>query len=388
MTKQPSPESNTNSVARLIYADTVRNRDLLYLSGLLTEDPFLWYSVNDCRKILVGDLEIGRARRVGPSGTEVMSFKQAGRQLGLENDGQSRKIVDYIVAISQHTGTRNWQVPADFPLKLADELEENGLTLQPVDQFCPERGCKSLLETKQIRIGVRLAEHGFYHAVAIIKQSKVNAEGNLLWHGEVLTAERLRGEIDAEIVRCGGLCNRTIVAPGRQAADPHEAGHGPIPAGQPLVLDIFPQVAVSGYHGDFTRTIVKGQASETVRQAFVAVKSARQAGLAAIHAGVAGQIPHEKAAETLSEHGFKTGDDQGVPYGFFHGLGHGLGLAIHESPSLNPHSCDVLQAGQVVTVEPGLYYPEWGGIRLEDVALVTKEGCENITMAPSFLELA
>ncbi len=383
----PAPSANNSDTSpRLIYAPSARQADLLYLTGLFTEEPFLWFEANGRQIVMVSDLEFGRAQRVTSSNIQVLSCRQARKEWGMQD--QKARPADYIAAASRQNSVAAWQVPPDFPLKLAAEIQKKRLELYTPDTpFCPERTRKTKSEIEQIKFAVRLAEHGFYHAEQIIKEATLNSEKQLVWRGEILTAERLRGEINAEITRCGGSINRTIAAPGRQGADPHESGYGPIRAEQPLVIDIFPRLENSGYYGDFTRTLVKGAADEKLNQAFTAVKAARQAGLEAIKPGISAREPHQKAAETLAEHGFESKTENGRPHGFFHGLGHGLGLELHEKPSLGPDSKDTLEIGNVITVEPGLYYPEWGGVRLEDVAVVTEQGCVNLTAAPAVLEV-
>ncbi len=387
-----SPDSNESSSnnfdtpARMIYAPSARQADLLYLTGLFTEDPFLWFEVNGRQTVMVSDLEFGRAQRVTSSNIQVLSYRQAREEWGMQ-DRQAR-LADYVAAASRHNSVTAWSVPPDFPLKLAYEIQGKKLELKTPDSpFCPERTRKTKTEIEQIKFAIRLAEHGFYHAEQIIKEAVPDSEKRLVWHGEILTSERLRGEINAEITRCGGSTNRTIAAPGRQGADPHESGHGPIRTEQPLIIDIFPRLENSGYYGDFTRTLVKGAADEKLNQAFAAVKNARQAVLETIKPGInAGEL-HRKAADTLAAHGFENKTGNGRPQGFFHGTGHGLGLELHEKPSLGPDSKDTLEIGNVITVEPGLYYPEWGGVRLEDVAVVTEQGCDNLTAAPTALAI-
>ena len=222
--------------------------------------------------------------------------------------------------------------------------------------------------------------------VEVLRGAAVAPDGTLLWNGETLTAETLRSEIDIAIARRGGCAAGTIAAPGRQGADPHCVGFGPIRAGEPIVLDVFPRSRDTGYYGDLTRTLAKGAVPEEVRRAFATVQEAQQLAFGAIRAGVPGRDPHLAVARLFEERGYETSTATPA-HGFFHGLGHSIGLDIHESPSLSPRNARPLEAGNVVTVEPGLYYPEWGGIRIEDDVLVTEDGCERLSSFPVFLEL-
>ncbi len=372
---------------RLIYAASERCADLLYLAGFMAPDPFLWLEAGGATYVVVSALEIGRARHDCRPGIDVLSLTEARRRFGLAEDDAKLRTPEIVAAIAARCDIRTFAVPNDFPLGLARQLEGQGLQLSPCEALVPERACKTAAEVAHIRAGVRLAEAGLAEALAMLRQADIGEDRRLFWQGEPLTAERLRGAIDAEIARRGGTASRTIVAPGCQGADPHQAGSGPLRAGEPIVLDIFPRVDATGYHGDLTRTVVKGAAPDIVRRAFAAVQAAQTAARAAIRAGVPAAEPHRLAAQMLLDHGFATDAKAAVPYGFFHGLGHGLGLDVHESPRLSDRVEEPLAAGHVVTVEPGLYYPEWGGIRLEDVVVVTETGCDNLTEAEIFLEL-
>ena len=179
----------------------------------------------------------------------------------------------------------------------------------------------------------------------------------------------------------------TIAAPGPQGADPHCQGYGPIHAEEPIVMDVFPRDARTGYFGDLTRTVVKGTAPDIVRKTFETVRDAQQLAFGMIRAGVPGTDPHLAVEEFFKKSGYETDRNSTPARGFFHGLGHGIGLEIHEEPRLSLSCKEPLQAGNVVTVEPGLYYPEWGGIRIEDDVLVTENGCEKLSTLPVFLEL-
>lgn len=374
------------STGRMIYAASEQCADMLYACGFMAPDPFLWFSANNECGILVSALEVGRARNGADRKGTVLSFAEARGKWGIRQDHPG--IADYIAALAASTGVQEWEVPADFPLGLARKLAEKNLRLTPVDTMFPQRSRKTAHETEAVRAGIQLAEAGLRQALELLAQAQPGRDGILqLPDGRMVTAELLQGEINAEIARLGGTASRTITAPGRQAADPHQTGTGPVRAGEPLVLDIFPRVDRTGYHGDLTRTVVKGSAPAVVRKAFEAVLRAQEAAIAAIRPGIAAADIHRCAAAELARSGHRTDANAAVPYGFFHGLGHGLGLEVHELPRVNEKSDTVLAPGHVITVEPGLYYPEWGGVRLEDVVAVTDEGCENLTRASKILEI-
>src|SRR5688500_13461820 len=184
----------------------------------------------------------------------------------------------------------------------------------------------------------------------------------------------------------GCVPSHTICAPGDQAVDPHEEGHGPIRAHQPVVMDIFPRSERTGYYGDLTRTVVRGRASEALKAVYALVHEGVRLGHRRVRPGASGLEIHREIQALFESRGFRTGIKDGRMQGFFHGTGHGLGLQIHEPPSLSPRP-STMQAGHVVTVEPGLYYLGIGGVRIEDCALVTPRGSRNLTRVPKRLEL-
>ncbi len=365
-----------------MFADSERSANMLYAAGLFIPDPFVWAQVATETLVIVSPLEYGRVCREICPGTRVLSFAEARKRFNLRD----LKPASQIAGLSRYFKLKSWQAPRDFPLALARQLDRRKVAVRPAkDAFFPERERKTAAEVEKIRQGVQLAEAGLNVALEILRHAQI-ARGKIRWQRRELSAEILRGEIDAAISRLGGLAAQTIVAPGIQGADPHHRGRGPIRPGEPIIIDIFPRVAATGYFGDLTRTVLKGKAPEHVRRAYNAVRQARDAAKDKIRAGASARNVHRRAAEILAEAGFKTDKNAKPPRGFFHGTGHGLGLEVHEAPRLSDVEI-TLQPGHVVTVEPGLYYPEWGGVRLEDVVCVEDDGCRTLTSVPSFLEI-
>lgn len=381
----PTPDADA-ACPRLIFADSERCANMRYAVPVPVPDPFLWFQNDDRQYVVARCLEIARLRKALPPGIRVMSWTECAEWAGVSNEDKQLKTPALVAAVSQRLGVKRWLVPAEFPLLLAERVRAEGLELEPAETFFPGRAIKTDHQKECVRHGVRIAEAGLQRAVDILKESEAASDRTLRWHDAVLTSEILRGEIDAEIARRGGTASHTIVAPGVQGADPHNAGAGPICRDQPVVIDIFPSDDRTGYHGDLTRTVVKGTAADIVRQAFAAVDQARQRAIDLIRAGAECRAVHNAAATTLADAGFETNAKADTPYGFFHGTGHGLGLEVHEPPGLGDRD-GTLEAGHVVTVEPGLYYPEWGGMRIEDVVAVTETGCERLTRFDIFLEL-
>ena len=205
------------------------------------------------------------------------------------------------------------------------------------------------------------------------------------WGGSVLTSERLRAEIDSAILREGGLPANTIVAGGEQACDPHDRGSGPLRAGELIILDIFPRDPATGYYGDMTRTVVKGRATDAQRQLWLTVQEGQRRIIAATKAGADGKKIHEATKKYFKEQGFPTEVREGRHVGFFHGTGHGLGMEIHEAPRFQ--LTRRLEKGMVITIEPGLYFPGLGGVRIEDVVAVTAKGCDVLSSFEQRLEV-
>ena len=278
-------------------------------------------------------------------------------------------------------------VPPDFGVVYADELRARGVTLTPdAKPFEERRRPKTEGEISNIEGAQAAVEAACSHAVSVLEESEVGADGTLDWRGEPLTSERLRSEIDVELLRRNCAADGTIAAGGPQGADPHERGHGPLKAGESIIVDIFPMDLSTRYYSDMTRTFVKGEPNGGLQEMYDAVLESQEAALSMIKAGVNGRDVHRKVAEVLHAAGYKTNvhdQEPGKPLteGFFHGTGHGVGLEIHEAPRVSLADEELIP-GDVVSVEPGVYDPEVGGVRIEDLVVVTEEGCRNLTGFP------
>ena len=217
---------------------------------------------------------------------------------------------------------------------------------------------------------------------------RIGQDGILL-HPEKKTrikSKHVRAAIETFLISKGAMPTHTIVACGKEAADPHNTGSGFVRAHQTIIIDIFPRLLDSGYWGDMTRTYVKGKAPPHIRKLYQTVKEGQSIGLEKICAGAHGRDIHQSIVNHFNACGFKTKVKRGKQTGFFHGTGHGVGLDIHEAPRISTRD-DILQEHQAVTVEPGLYYPALGGVRLEDLVLVTNRGYKNLTKHPRQLEI-
>jgi Xaa-Pro aminopeptidase len=279
-------------------------------------------------------------------------------------------------------------VPANFPHGLARELRNFKIKVRvKKGGIFPEREFKNADEIKKISGALIMAEVGLAEGIQALKTSKILRDGKLNYHGVPLTSEKLRAIIETAIVQAGGSACHTIVAGGRQACDPHEPGHGHLRANEPIILDVFPRSCKTGYFGDITRTVVRGRASEAARRLYDTVARAQEIAFAHLQPQTPAVEVHKAVQIFFEGQGYKTGRKNGRMQGFFHGTGHGLGMEIHEAPRIAVNSHDVLAAGQVITIEPGLYYTEIGGVRLEDVAAITPQGPRNLTKFEKSLEV-
>jgi Xaa-Pro aminopeptidase len=218
----------------------------------------------------------------------------------------------------------------------------------------------------------------------VLTASQSGRGKKLIWAGRILTSEILRAEIDSAVLRAGGLPANTIVAGSDQACDPHERGHGPLYANGLIILDVFPRAAATGYFGDLTRTVVRGRASDEQRRLWETVKAGQALALKKMKPGVDGLKLHNEVKQFFADSGYPTEVRDGRQVGFFHGTGHGLGLEIHEYPRFQK---TVFKPGQVLTVEPGLYYPGLGAARVEDVVALTKTGIQMLSRFEKRLEI-
>jgi Xaa-Pro aminopeptidase len=284
-------------------------------------------------------------------------------------------------------GARAVRVSSFLPYGVGKRISQAGfrVMVSPGPLF-PEREIKQAYEIQFIRQAQEAAVLAMRAATAAIARSQVRSDGTLTMRGRPLTAEDIQRLVATVLLQHDCLGRDTIVAGGAHAADPHDTGSGPLRAGEGIVLDIFPQHLGHGYWGDLSRTVVRGPAPERLRRMYSAVRAAQQAALNVIRPGVRCARVHRAAVEVFERSGFKTGVDQGRGYGFIHGTGHGVGLAIHEAPSVGLGE-GRLRAGHVITVEPGLYYPDFGGVRIEDTVVVTRDGWRYLVPCEKRLEL-
>ncbi len=369
--KKPSP-------VHILISSTKNTADIRYLCNAEPPETAVLIKEGLRGTLLVSEMEYNRLRRTVQCGITVLHPEMTGSSW---KKGPS----DWI---KKCTGSKNLTVGADFPLGLAEKLRRAGFGLiLSKEPSCPQREIKNADEISAVQKAQCAAVAAMNAAIRQIAAAEIGKDGVLRSGKTVLTSETVRATICHTLLDRDCIALETIVACGPHSADPHERGTGPLRAGQPIVLDIFPRSTATGYWGDLTRTVCRGPAPAELKKMYNAVKAAQAAALNAVKSGAWTDDVHAVAAGELDRRGFKTETIGGVPQGFIHGTGHGVGLEIHEAPRVSSAVHKKLRAGMIITIEPGLYYPHIGGIRIEDTILITKDGYQMLARCPKKLEI-
>ena len=373
----------------LIYGDSFRSPDMRHAVPLGVPDPFLYAEENGSRHVFASSMEATRLRELGLFDVHVHE------EFGYDEliaSGIDRREVDARLALRAVASLelKHARVPDTFPVWLADRLRADGVELD-VDQgvFDDRRRAKTEAQIAGLRRAQRAAEAAMDACRELLRRAEIRGD-ELLLDGEQLTVERIKADMNVAFAANDTTADEYIVAPGAQGAVGHDMGSGPIRSGTPLVVDIFPRDNTSAVFTDMTRTFVLGDVPDDVREWHRLCKEALDAAVAQIRAGVEARAAFDLTCDIFEAAGEPTQRTKqpGEPLvdGFFHGLGHGVGLEVHEEPSMGRLANKKLVAGDVVTVEPGLYRSGYGGVRLEDIVLVTEDGAEVITDYPYDLE--
>jgi Xaa-Pro aminopeptidase len=365
----------------LIEADS-EDSDQYYLSGFDAPDPFVTLYDGEVHLLFARSLEFGRAKRESRAAT-VERYVDFDHSEYVEEHGREEAASYVLSEFLDSYGVDSVAVPPRFPLEVADGLRERGVEVAPdhEETVTRIRATKTDTEVDHVRTAQRANEAAMATAEELIAGAEVR-DGTLYHEGDPLTSEAVRTEIEVTLLRHGCALDETIVACGSDAADPHDRGSGPLLADEPVIVDIFPRDKETKYHADMTRTFLRGEPGETVREWFELTDEAREAALAAVEPGVTGEAVHDAACDVYEEAGMPTlRADESAETGFIHSTGHGVGLDVHELPHVSPAG-EALEPGHVITIEPGLYDPEVGGVRIEDIAVVTEDGYENLTDYP------
>ena len=356
----------------LFVGDSICDADMYYLTHFLAGDPFALLAEAKTT-LLVSSMEKGRAEKESTA-DNVLSTSEYGIMEKLKKSGKpDQAYLEVLREFLCDHGVSRVGVPNRFPAGIFQHLAQDfevKILESPATRY---RAVKTEREIAAITSTQRACERAMRKAVDLIAGARPRGE-ILFYQDQPLLSEQVRSIIEVSLLEDACETMDTIVAGGADAADPHMRGVGPLAANAPIVIDIFPRSKVSRYYADMTRTVLKGEASLEVNEIYDAVRQAQDVGLKGIRSGVPGKEVHSSVSQIFRELGFPETEGSG----FTHSTGHGVGLDVHEKPSLS-ETGETLQTAQVVTVEPGLYYPQIGGVRLEDLVVVTENGCENLT---------
>ena len=359
--------------AFVMYASS-RDADMRYLTQFVTSDPFVFFKkVNKAGVIIVSQMETGRASR--ESTASIITRTQAGLLDILKTEKDPWKATAKMIA--GQVG-KKVLVPPNFPVALAHALGEFCTVAVDSGTVASIRETKSRDEIKAMKHVQKITETAMGVAVSLIRSSTIK-KGILHSDGKPLTSEMIKFSMHSLLLEHGCTAVDSIVSCGEDTAVPHMTGTGPLKADEPIVIDLFPCEEKTGYYADMTRTVVKGEPSNEIRDMYTALREAKQLGISQVLAGASGSDIYQSVVDFFKDHGYES-DTRG----FIHNLGHGVGLQVHELPTVGPAGKE-LKAGSVITVEPGLYYPGIGGVRLEDIGEVTKKGFNNFTKFPEDL---
>lgn len=370
----------------LIY-DSDKSSDVRYLIGCPIPDPFFILSTDSTTTAYLDkrELEVVREHLAKHQKKIRVAALEPYLEKALRMPADIPLAQRIMECILREEGTLGGEltVPNNFPLDMADYLRKNGVKLRVAERLFPERDVKTPEEIAAIEAALQKTIKAYSLIEDILEQSMVVGD-HLTLNGDILTSEWLTYEVESLLLKDNLLCTEgMIISSGVHSSMPHHRGSGPIKAHWPIVCDLFPRDRSSDYFADMTRTYVKGQPSKYFVEMYNATKNAQERALDALKPGVTGKEVHEVCVEAFREAGFVT-DENG---GFIHATGHGLGIDLHEQPVLSSRNTQPLIEGNVVTVEPGLYYPQHGGVRIEDVAVITANGHTNLTNYPKELRI-
>ena len=357
----------------VVYASS-RDADMRYLTHFTTSDPFVFLKKPDEKGIIIiSQMETGRASR--ESTAVIMTRTQAGLPEIMKTEKDPWRATAKMIA---GQAGKKILVPPNFPLALAKALGKYCSVVVDRGTVLSMRARKTKSEILMMKNVQKVTEKAIGLAVSTIKRASVK-KGVLYFEGKPLTSERIKFAMHSLLLENGCSAVDSIVSFGEETAIPHMTGSGPVPANEPIVIDIFPFDEKTGYYADMTRTVSKGEPSQEIIDMYNTLREAKQIGISKVKAGVAGAAVHQSVVDFFKERGYESDT-----HGFIHNLGHGVGLQVHELPTVGPAGT-ALEAGNVITIEPGLYYPGIGGVRLEDIGAVTSRGFDKFTAFPEEL---
>ncbi|MBD3244890.1 MAG: M24 family metallopeptidase [Candidatus Moranbacteria bacterium] len=352
-----------------------KDANMRYASGLNVLDNFFLLEKNAKKRIFLDNRNFGILKKSQQVALNPQLINSLEKEVKKNKDKTLRinKLAKAILNKYCHKQEKIF-VDFNFAFGMGDYLQKKGFKIEFKQELYPKRQFKTKSELKKIQQTLKINFKAFELIKKILADSKIKGQ-KIVYKNQILTCEKLKLEVEKLFLRFD-LRNQEgiIIATGKQTAVPHHQGQGIVKPNQPIICDIFPKSQKTGYFADITRTFVKGKPSGRILKMQKAVLEAQKQAIKLIKPGVkAGKI-YLKCEEILSKHGFETKDDQG----FIHSAGHGVGLDIHEKPILAKNSKDILAPGQVITLEPGLYYKNIGGVRVEDMLVVKNPPCRSL----------
>jgi len=359
--------------AYVLYASS-RDADMRYLTHFTTSDPFVFFKKpGDPGVIIISQMELGRASR--EASAAVMTRTQAGLPDILKKEKDPYRATAMMIA--GQVG-KKILVPPNFPIALANSLNKYCTILVDSGTVQSMRAKKSRDEILLMKNVQKVTEKAMERAISLIRSASVK-KGILYLDKTPLTAEFVKFSMHSLLLQHGCNAVDTIVSCGEDTSIPHITGSGPLKSDEPIVIDLFPVNEISGYYADMTRTVVRGEPSPEILEMYNTLRKAKHLGISLVRKGASGADIHQEVVDFFKDHGYES-----TTRGFVHNLGHGVGLQVHELPTVGPAG-KALLSGNVITIEPGLYYPGIGGVRLEDIGVVTAKGFENFTEFPEDL---
>jgi Xaa-Pro aminopeptidase len=364
------------------------NASLYHRMRFVVGDPAALITFEDKTVLILRDIEMARARKHARADA-VASPADYAPSGGLSGDRETAT-AQAVVECLRRAGARRIAADRTLPLIYADFIRRAGIDVTcDLDLGVTDRRAKDAEEVQWIRETQAVTEGAVRMACERVARADAAEDGVLFHAGEPLTAEGMRRAIGNWLSERDHSDPGAIVACGPEGADCHDYGTGPLRTGQPVIIDIFPKCNTTRYNGDCTRTVVHGAIHEELARMHQVVQAAKIAAISTIRAGVTGEDVHRAACAVIEEAGYAMGfpaEDASASFcSMPHGTGHGVGLEVHEPPLLDLGG-PALVAGDVVTVEPGLYAKSIGGVRLEDIVVVTEAGCENLNGLPEELD--
>jgi Xaa-Pro aminopeptidase len=367
----------------LFYGDSERSAAMRHELPISIGDPFLLGIVGGRMHVMASTLERTRIAAAAPDAV-LHDFAELGFYELLESGMSFNELeLELTSRAARAMGVAEAMVDPEMPVVVADRLRADGLVLDPDHEaIAARRRVKSAAELAGIRRAQAAAEAGMSAAAALLRQAVPDGE-RLMLGGEVLTAESVRAVLRDACQRHGAPAPPDVIVASVWQGFGHEAGSGPLPAKLPIVIDLWPRDEGSGCWADMTRTFVVGEIGDSVRAMEALVREAIDRAREAVRPGVTGRALHAIVCDVFESAGHRTqrtGPGEEDPNeGFQFSLGHGIGLQVHEDPGLGQTGHGELVAGDVIAIEPGLWQPDVGEVRFEDLLLATEDGSETLT---------